>query len=195
MPVGGLQQRGASMCLAIGTGCVAFWTENISAPNLSYAGQYLACALPCERFTSALGDIRASLGAGAVRYSFTMTDSTVCLLPVSGAPAQTCRRPRALRKGADVRGRASVRDEISPRARNSRPPRVADEAKKADACESHRWEVRGRWRLAGLPNFSHIPSATCGRADFRCFVSLPPLTRDASAISAITGGLWAADRC
>jgi hypothetical protein len=31
--------------------------ENISTPNLSYAAQYLACALPCERFTSALADI------------------------------------------------------------------------------------------------------------------------------------------
>ena len=31
-------------------------TENISTPNLSYAAQYLACALPCERFTSALTD-------------------------------------------------------------------------------------------------------------------------------------------
>ncbi len=30
--------------------------ENISTPNLSYAAQYLACALPCERFTSALAD-------------------------------------------------------------------------------------------------------------------------------------------
>ena len=39
----------------IDTGCVAFcWTENISAPDLSYAAQYLACALPCERFTAAL---------------------------------------------------------------------------------------------------------------------------------------------
>jgi hypothetical protein len=32
-------------------------TENISTPNLSYAAQYLACALPCERFTSALAGI------------------------------------------------------------------------------------------------------------------------------------------
>ena len=70
----------------IDTGCVAFcWTENISAPDLPYAAQYLACAFPCERFTSALADIRASLGAGAVRYSFTVTDFH--RLPLAGLPA------------------------------------------------------------------------------------------------------------
>jgi hypothetical protein len=43
--------------VAIDTRRVAFCgTENISTPNLSYAVQYLACALPCERFTSALAD-------------------------------------------------------------------------------------------------------------------------------------------
>jgi hypothetical protein len=76
-------------------------------------------ALPCERFTSALGDIRASLGAGAVRYSFTVVDFH--RLPLAGLPAhpsrhaaiKTSNRPRALRKGADVKGRASVRDESS----------------------------------------------------------------------------------
>jgi hypothetical protein len=41
----------------IDTGHVAFCgTENIGTPNLSYAAQYLACALPCERFTSDLAD-------------------------------------------------------------------------------------------------------------------------------------------
>ena len=70
----------------IDTGRVAFCgTENISTPNLSYAAQYLACALPCERFTSALADSRASLGAGAVRYSFTVTDFH--RLPFAGLPA------------------------------------------------------------------------------------------------------------
>jgi hypothetical protein len=48
-------------------------------PGQAVAAQYLAYALPCERFTSALADTRA----GAVRYSFTATDSTVYLLPVS----------------------------------------------------------------------------------------------------------------
>jgi hypothetical protein len=42
-------------------------TENIGTPNLSYAAQCLACALPCERFAFALAGTRASLGVGAVR--------------------------------------------------------------------------------------------------------------------------------
>jgi hypothetical protein len=83
---GSTTTRGQHVSCDIDTGCVAFcWTENISAPNLSYAAQYLACALPCERFTSALADIRASLGAGAVRYSFTVTDFH--RLPLAGLPA------------------------------------------------------------------------------------------------------------
>ena len=35
------------------------WTENISAPNLSYAVQYLAYALPCQRFACGLTTTRA----------------------------------------------------------------------------------------------------------------------------------------
>src|SRR6188472_2461868 len=35
------------------------WTENISAPNLSYAAQYLAYALPCQRFACGLTTTRA----------------------------------------------------------------------------------------------------------------------------------------
>ena len=35
------------------------WTENISAPNLSYAAQYLAYALPYQRFASSLTTARA----------------------------------------------------------------------------------------------------------------------------------------
>ena len=34
-------------------------TENISAPNLSYAAQYLAYALPCQRFACGLTTTRA----------------------------------------------------------------------------------------------------------------------------------------
>ena len=54
----GLRRRG-SACVSsvIDTGRIAFCgTENISTPNLSYAAQYLAWALPCERFTSDLAD-------------------------------------------------------------------------------------------------------------------------------------------
>jgi hypothetical protein len=35
------------------------WTENISAPNLSYAAQYLAYELPYQRFADALAGSRA----------------------------------------------------------------------------------------------------------------------------------------
>jgi hypothetical protein len=35
------------------------WTENISAPNLSYAAQYLAYALPYQRFACSLTTTRA----------------------------------------------------------------------------------------------------------------------------------------
>ena len=35
------------------------WTENISAPNLSYAAQYLAYALPYQRFACGLATTHA----------------------------------------------------------------------------------------------------------------------------------------
>ena len=35
------------------------WTENIDAPNLSYAAQYLAYALPYQRFACSLTATRA----------------------------------------------------------------------------------------------------------------------------------------
>jgi hypothetical protein len=83
---GSTTTRGQQVSCDIATGCVAFCrTENIGTPNLSYAAQYLACALPCERFTSALADTHASLGASAVRYSFTVTDFH--RLPFAGLPA------------------------------------------------------------------------------------------------------------
>ena len=54
---GSTTTRGRHVSCDIDTGRVAFCrTENITTPNLSYAAQYLACALPCERFTSALAD-------------------------------------------------------------------------------------------------------------------------------------------
>src|SRR4029077_6044595 len=83
---GSTTTRGRHVSRDIDTGRIAFCgTENISTPNLSYAAQYLDCALPCERFTSALADTRASLGAGAVRYTFTVTDFH--RLPFAGLPA------------------------------------------------------------------------------------------------------------
>jgi hypothetical protein len=54
---GSTTTRGRHVSRDVDTRRVAFCgTENISTPNLSYAAQYLACALPCERFTSALAD-------------------------------------------------------------------------------------------------------------------------------------------
>jgi len=61
-------------------------TENISTPNLSYAAQYLACALPYERFTSALAD----------NPCITRGQCGSLLLPRDGLPPSTfCRSPGA----------------------------------------------------------------------------------------------------
>src|SRR4029453_16604651 len=52
---GSTTTRGQHASCDIDARRVAFCgTENIGTPNLSYAAQYLACALPCERFTSTL---------------------------------------------------------------------------------------------------------------------------------------------
>ena len=83
---GSTTTRGQRASCDIDARHVAFCgTENIGTPNLSYAAQYLACALPCERFTSALAGNRASLGAGVARYAFTVTDFH--RLPSAGLPA------------------------------------------------------------------------------------------------------------
>jgi hypothetical protein len=85
-PCQGRRRRGVGMCLAISTPAVAFCgTENISAPNLSYAAQYLACGLPCERFTSALADNPCITRGRYGRYTFTVTDFH--RLPFAGLPA------------------------------------------------------------------------------------------------------------
>jgi hypothetical protein len=98
---GSTTTRGQQVSCDIATGCVAFCrTENIGTPNLSYAAQYLACALPCERFTSALADTRASLGASAVRYSFTVTDFH--RLPFAGLPAHPSTTSKAASRTAKM---------------------------------------------------------------------------------------------
>lgn len=57
-----------------------------SAPEIySYAAQWLACELPCRRFAGILADADARLGAGMVRYSFTVPDFHRLLL--AGLPA------------------------------------------------------------------------------------------------------------
>src|SRR5208282_1997602 len=83
---GSTTTRGRRVSCDIDTSRVAFCgTENISTPNLSYAAQYLACALPCERFTSALADnpciTRGQCGS-LLLHRDGLT-STVYLLPVS----------------------------------------------------------------------------------------------------------------
>jgi hypothetical protein len=57
-----------------------------SAPGLyPYAAQWLACELPYRRFAFTLTDADARLGAGVVRYSFTVSDFHRLLL--AGLPA------------------------------------------------------------------------------------------------------------
>ncbi len=52
-----------------------------SAPGInSFAAQWLAYALPCRRFTVALTDASARLGADVDRYSFIVVDSHHLLL-------------------------------------------------------------------------------------------------------------------
>ena len=65
---------------------VAFrWVNGVGSPDESFAAQYLARTLPCRRFAAALAGGDARLGAGADRYSFTVTDFHRLLL--AGLPA------------------------------------------------------------------------------------------------------------
>src|SRR4029077_3577902 len=92
--------RGRHVSRDIDTGRVAFCgTENISTPNLSYAAQYLACTLPCERFTSALADnpcITRGRYGSLLLHRDGLPPSTFCRSP--GAPVHTWPplRPRPL---------------------------------------------------------------------------------------------------
>jgi hypothetical protein len=81
---GSTTTRGRHVSCDIDTSRVAFCgTENISTPNLSYAAQYLACALPCERFTSAIADSPCITRGQCGSLRLHRDGSTVCLLPVS----------------------------------------------------------------------------------------------------------------
>ena len=84
---GSTTTRGRHVSCDIVTCHVAFCgTENISTADLSYAAQYLAYALPCERFTSALADIPC----------FTRGRCGSLLLHRDGLPPSTfCRSPGA----------------------------------------------------------------------------------------------------
>ena len=88
---GSTTTRGRHVSRDIDTGRVAFCgTENISTPNLSYAAQYLACTLPCERFTSALADnpcITRGRCGSLLLHRDGLPPSTFCRSP--GAPVHT----------------------------------------------------------------------------------------------------------
>jgi len=61
-------------------------TYGVGTPEIiTYAAQWLACTLPCRRFTLILADASARLGADADRYSFIAADSHRLLL--AGLPA------------------------------------------------------------------------------------------------------------
>jgi len=68
-------------------GHVAFrFTNGVGTRNSCiFTAQWLACALPYRRFAAALADDDTRLGAGVVRYSFTVMDFHHLLL--AGLPA------------------------------------------------------------------------------------------------------------
>ena len=55
--------------------------------KVAFAAQWLACTLPCRRFTDTLTDVCARLGADVVRYSFIVMDLHHLLL--TGLPAHS----------------------------------------------------------------------------------------------------------
>jgi hypothetical protein len=114
---GSTTTRGQQASCDIDARRVAFCgTENIGTPNLSYAAPYLACVLPCERFTSALASNRASLGAGVARYAFTVTDFH--RLPSAGLPAHP-----STTSGTDPEGNWSAWVDLNHRSPGSKPGR------------------------------------------------------------------------
>jgi hypothetical protein len=61
-------------------------TYSVGTPEIiTYAARWLACTIPCRRFTGTLADDGARLGADADRYSFIAADSHRLLL--AGLPA------------------------------------------------------------------------------------------------------------
>jgi hypothetical protein len=65
---------------------IAFrYLYSVGTQDIPIAAQWLACALPCRRFTAALAASDARLGADAVRYSFIVSDFHRLLL--AGLPA------------------------------------------------------------------------------------------------------------
>ena len=72
--------------------------------DVDFAAQWLAYAIPCRRFTDALADTSARLGADVVCYSFTVADSHHLLLAdlpahsVIGLTRKNRHLPRVLNK-------------------------------------------------------------------------------------------------
>jgi hypothetical protein len=65
---------------------IAFrYLYSVGTQDIPIAAQWLACALPCRRFTAGLAASDARLGADAVRYSFIVSDFHRLLL--AGLPA------------------------------------------------------------------------------------------------------------
>ena len=100
---GSTTTRGRHVSCDIDTRRIAFCgTENISTPNLSYAAQYLACALPCERFTSALADnpciTRGQCGS-LLLHRDGLPPSTFCRSP--GAPVHSIKDRYGLKAAFD----------------------------------------------------------------------------------------------
>ena len=123
---GSTTTRGRHVSCDIDTRRVAFCgTENISTPNLSYAALYLACALPCERFTSALAGIpcitRGQCGS-LLLHRDGLPPSASCRSP--GALVHTIRVTAAVRPHMPRRARTQAA--VRPRGRATRPtPRLA----------------------------------------------------------------------
>ena len=82
--VASLRRHGVGTCLAISTptGLPSVGRKTSAPPNLSYAAQYLACALPCERFTSALAEPAHHWGPVRFATPSPRRTSTVYLLSV-----------------------------------------------------------------------------------------------------------------
>jgi hypothetical protein len=59
--------------------------DSVGTRDIPIAAQWLACAIPCRRFTAALAVSDARLGDDAVRYSFIVSDFHQLLL--AGLPA------------------------------------------------------------------------------------------------------------
>ena len=112
---GSTTTRGRHVSRIIDTGHVAFCgTENIGTPNLSYAAQYLACALPCERFTPALADnpcITRGRCGSLLLHRDGLTPSAFCRSP--GAPVHSinCGRVQCSKASNHPRFTGDMKDE------------------------------------------------------------------------------------